>query len=242
MRTDEANIENDSVVEFSYFCKKELKSGSQHVLLCEHYIIVPWVPSLSNAGSSVMLYSYTFVFRTATVPDRHILGFPKNVRDFAVVPKTAGRPPNGFHPNCNNRFADMDFPSLKSSALISNMCWSTKKRPKPGTTKPLRRTQKNIRLTSAITQLFTSLEGIIIDPYVRAFSAEITTMGINQSFNPTEKDEVCFSASIKTILSSTECLHLDAFLNTSESVSASALGSASQQMSTTQCVNNETDD
>lgn len=129
--TDEAGIENESIVELSYFCKKVLNSRPHVISLCEHYMISQWISPFANIGFLVVRFPYMFVFRTTTVPVQHTSDIPGNVCNFAMVAKTTGEYPVGFQPNFNDRFLDVDCPSLRNSAVISNILWSTEKLTKP---------------------------------------------------------------------------------------------------------------
>lgn len=166
-----------------------IKSGSYVFLLCDHYIIMPWMSSCTNAGFLVIPYPYKFVYRTTTVPYRHISGFPKIVLNSAVVAETAWRHPDEFQPNFTDVFVDVDCPSLTNSAATSNILWSTKKLMKPGTREPLRKTKQSIRLISAIVQIFTPLEGNVLDLYGATFSTASAALGIKRSCTSIEKDE-----------------------------------------------------
>lgn len=86
------------------------------------------------------------------------------------------------------------------------------------------------------------MEGNVLDPYGGAFSTAISAMGSKRSCKSIKKDEVCFSTSFKRFLSLTACLRLDGSSDIAELVSASALGSALERISTMQCENDETDD
>lgn len=159
-----------------------------------------------------------------------------------MVAKAAGRHIKELQPNFNDIFVDVDFSSLTNNAAISDILSATEELMEPGTSDPLRETEKSIHLIDGTIQLFTHFEGNVFDSYGETFSAAIPAIRVKQCCSSIKKHEACSSISLKRIFLLLECLHLEAFLNVAGSMSASALGSALKQMSATKCVNDESDD
>lgn len=77
MCTNVEDSEKESIADFPCFRKNSLKSGSDVALLWEHYMIMPWMSSFTNAGFLVIPYPYAFDFGNNTVPNWHTQAFQR---------------------------------------------------------------------------------------------------------------------------------------------------------------------
>lgn len=94
------------------------------------------------SGFVVMPYPYAFMHQTESVPRKNVSGFAKNVVQYAVVARLLGIYIEGFSPHFLFRFTDVNFPSGKESALITNIIWPTLTLTTPKNLKILQKSEK----------------------------------------------------------------------------------------------------
>lgn len=151
--------------------------------------------SFINDGFSTMHIPNTFFFKTKTATDRHFSGLLHIICNFGIVAKTAGRGPDWFIPNINNRFLDLNCSTPTNSSVNSNELRSTKMVMIPGSRELLRRKKKNILFICFIYELLWPVQGIVSDPYSETYSVSIAVLG--RSCVSFKKGEVCFSLSFQ---------------------------------------------
>lgn len=149
---------------FFVFVRKLWKAGSYEVFLQNLSVLLPWMSALSSPAFFAMPYPYTFVYRTFTVLERHISGFPENVCQFAVIEKLRGIHPCGFKPNFSDCFVDVSCPLFVDSTVLSSVMWLAKMPMRPGSKEPLKRSENSISFQNAVVQLFSPSDGAILDP------------------------------------------------------------------------------
>lgn len=116
--------------------------------------------------------SLRFLYRTCTVPRRHINAFPKMllslqwIRIFWYWPRLAGFA-------IQICYTEVDRPSLADSAVISDVIWFSMKLTKPGSREPFQKSEKGGHLLGSIVQLIMSLKRAVMDPHAGAFTTDV---------------------------------------------------------------------
>lgn len=100
----------------------------------------------------------------------------------------------------------MDCPSPADSAVMSSKRWPTKKLFRPGIRKPLRRTEKSVRLLSAIVHLFTPAKELIINLYAGSLTTVIAALGSARTSKIFGKHELGFGAAVSRLIGLTDSL------------------------------------
>lgn len=86
-----------------------------------------WIEAFTLNSFAVMSYLYTFTHNPETVPKRYSAGFPRNIVQYAFLTRCPGVHLDGFVPQSEKRFIDIDYTSMTDSATISNIVWPAEK-------------------------------------------------------------------------------------------------------------------
>lgn len=103
-----------------------LESSGYAFTSADFFLIDEWILAFTKKSFTAMPYPYAFVHNPETVPWQYDMGIPRNFVQCAVLVRCPGTHLDGFFLHSASRFTDVLCPSLKDSAIISNVAWPTK--------------------------------------------------------------------------------------------------------------------
>lgn len=157
------------------------------------------ISTLNRAGLIVTLYLYAIIYDSDSRPKHHINGFPKNVAQYTVPFRTPGFHPEHFQSRFDSKLTNVDSPSSRSDGVVSNVSWITSKLTRQDSRQPMWKVEESIGLITCIVDLFTPLEGSVLDSYAGTRPTAIVALASNRSCTSNEKDDACFHIALSRV-------------------------------------------
>lgn len=201
IRDGSSELDREELEKFPAFVKRVAKTGAYVLLFIPSYMYEEWYKSFSSSGFSVMDQLYVFSYDPNTVPRRHISLFPQTtmMTDYALLAKAPGDHPAGFTPDFDSRFHLLNCTGTRRSMVLDKIPFVKNKLTYLNTRMPVRMTEKNINLISEMVDLYSPINGSVIDPYGGVLTTPLSCFYMSRRCVVMEADSRCYKEGLRRL-------------------------------------------
>ncbi len=163
---------DDELKELPIFCKNVLKQGSYGFFILSEKQFTFLNQAFEDTDFKVMEHSFKILYDTTTIQRRSTGDFPQRHGDLALMTKSQGMHPEGFHPVFDDH--------VKFSSMLNIKCCQNKLR-KPKQIASLCTSEKSIDLFNHIIKMLTPTGGSVLDPIAGPMTASISCLETGRS-------------------------------------------------------------
>lgn len=195
-------IDHVDVIQFPSFAKRVLKSGGYVLLFTKVNMFQEWFKSFRATGFNCMEGMYVFGYDPKTVPRRQINEFPQYtmMTDYGLLARAPGHHPKQFVPDFDSAFHQLPITGTRRSMVLHNIPYVKNKVTFQNTRMPVCLTEKNVDLIHELVDLFSPIQGSVLDPFGGAFSTAVACMRSSRSCVALEADERVYKVSLERLL------------------------------------------
>lgn len=167
------NFEDEDLIRgLPEFCKLVLNPGSYVFVILTVEMFVELSKAFKEEGFKVSEHPFDIIYDVSTVPRRSTMDFPQKHSDIALLCRSAGEHPSGFHPfRSSTGNSETTYPEEASEDLcrahfasLLNASSCRKKLKRPRSNAAIFPWEKSDEVISRIVQTFCPYEGLVMDP------------------------------------------------------------------------------
>ncbi len=193
-------IEKDEMEEFIKFSKRILKSGGYIFLMIHFTAFREWYELLDSAGFTVMPEEFLISYDLRSIKKRKILHFTQSAHDVAILGRLPGEHPDKFKPEFLSTDKDNetsgDILNGTRFSIISNAPVMKSHLTKCGSKVPFDLKEFDSEVFREIIELFTPVNGSVIDPYCRTMTTGLACLKSMRSCHLIEKSKLCYESAL----------------------------------------------
>lgn len=192
------DIEKEEIDQFCKFIKRVMKSAGYIVLLVHFSMFREWYEALDSHGFLVMPDEFVITYNPSTVKRRKLTHFTQSAHDIALIAKFPGTHPTGFMPPFYQG-SDEDSKWTKFHSLLTNVPALKSFLTKEDSKIPFDTREFNPDIFQEFIEIFTPLDGAVIDPFSRTMTTGLACLRSNRSCHLIEKGPDCFKSAVRRL-------------------------------------------
>lgn len=198
------NVEDEELInQLPGFSKLVLNTGSYIFLITTVHQFVHLSNCFRSEGFKVSDHPFDIVYDVSTIQRRNTADFPQRHSDIALICRSPGEHPTGFHPFRSTACeSDSDVSEESDNTICRahfasflNVSACRKKLKRPRSSSPIFSWERNHDVISRIVQTFCPFEGLVIDPHPGPLSSALACLKTRRkciSITP-EYDDIKFA-------------------------------------------------
>ncbi len=174
------------------FCKRVLKTGCYVILIVSQAQYSKLEPLFEYEGFKVMDYAFQILYDKSTIQRRHTVDFPQRQGDIAILARTQGAHPTGYHPDFSDKESGSMSDDMVKFASIINVQTCQDKLKRPNELKAIRTEEKSVQLYSHLIKMLSPPRGTVLDPIAGPSTLSLACLQTNRTGICIEEDYDCF--------------------------------------------------
>lgn len=192
------DISKEEIEQFCMFTKRVMKSAGYIVLLVHFTMFREWYEALDSHGILVMPEEFIITYNPATVKRRKLIHFTQSAHDVALIAKIPGSHPEGFMPPFYQN-GEEDSKWTKFHSLLTNVPALKSFLTRDDSKVPFDTREFNPDVYQEFIEIFTPMNGTVIDPFSRTMTAGLACIRSRRSCHLIENSSDCFKAAMKRL-------------------------------------------
>ncbi len=191
-------LRSSDIGRIAKYGRELLKPGGYFIVMIDFDMFKEWYLAFKSNGYDVMKRTLTFSYKQSSAPRRSMEEnfFPHGMEEDCVVARIPGLHPDGFVPKFDTAFNLIECSWTRRAPIVTNVDPPKNKLCFLESRKPVRMSEKPVKLLAEVIDLFVSPYGTTLDLFAGTMTLPIAALQSSRRCVAIEQDKVCFDLSI----------------------------------------------